>query len=554
MQGAEGPRTLPEAFQRTAAAQPDAVALRAYGSDTALTWGAYATHVRRIAGGLAALGVRRGDTLALMLTNRPEFHLAEAGASHLGATTFSVYNTSSVEQIGHLLNHTGAQVIVTERQFTKLVKAAAAGTVRHILVVEDGDLERLDPRPDFDFEATWRAVDPDDVLCLIHTSGTTGPPKAAEHTHRGALAMAADIAGAFPMRDDDIALSYLPAAHVADRFLNQYFAMLHGVEVVTLADASRLARAMAEIRPTTFAAVPRIWEKLHLGVQDMLAADPKLAAAVEAGTEPVLTTLRTRLGLGRMRWALSGAAAIAPDAYAFLQRLGVPVSEVWGMSECGLATGVPPEQARIATVGKPFPSVETKVTDGGELLIRTPFRMKGYRGDPQRTAALFDEDGWLHTGDVVTVDDDGYVRIVDRVKELIINAAGKNMSPTNIENVIISTSPLIGGVLAVGDARPYNVALIALEPATAAARAAQFGLDPDPALLAVDERIVAEVQAGVDAGNTRLSRVEQIKRFAVLPSYWLPGGDELTPTMKLKRRPIQVKYAAEIAELYAAER
>ncbi|MFI7099299.1 AMP-binding protein [Streptomyces sp. NPDC050161] len=553
MQGAEGPRTLPEAFQRTAAVRPDAVALRAYGSDTALTWGAYATHVRRIAGGLAALGVRRGDTLALMLTNRPEFHLAEAGASHLGATTFSVYNTSSVEQIGHLLNHAGAHIIVTERQFTELVKAAA-GSVKHILVVEDGDLERLNPRPDFDFEATWRAVDPDDVLCLIYTSGTTGPPKAAEHTHRGALAMAEDIAGAFPMRDDDVALSYLPAAHVADRFLNQYFAMLHGVEVVTLADASRLAPALAEIRPTTFAAVPRIWEKLHFRVQGMLAADPQLAAAFASGTEPALATLRTRLGLDRMRWALSGASSIAHDSYTFLQRLGVPVSEVWGMSECGLAMGVPPEQARIATVGKPFPSVETKVSDGGELLIRTPFRMKSYRGDPERTATLLDKDGWLHTGDVAAVDDDGYVRIVGRVKELIINAAGKNMSPLNIENAIISTSPLIGGVVAVGDARPYNVALIALEPATAAARAAQFGLAPDPALLAVDERILAEVQAGVDAGNTRLSRVEQIKRFAVLPSYWLPGGDELTPTMKLKRRPIQVKYAAEIEELYAAER
>ncbi|MEV0265739.1 AMP-binding protein [Streptomyces sp. NPDC050617] len=553
MQGAEAPRTLPEAFQRTAVVRPDAVALRAYGIDTALTWGAYATHVRRIAGGLAALGVRRGDTLALMLTNRPEFHLAEAAASHLGAPTFSVYNTSSVEQIGHLLNHAGAHVIVTERQFTELVKGAA-GTVKQILVVEDGDLERLSPRPDFDFEATWRAVTADDVLCLIYTSGATGPPKAAEHTHRGVLAMAEDIAGAFPMRNDDIALSYLPAAHVADRFLNQYFAMLHGVEVVTLADASRLAPALAEIRPTTFAAVPRIWEKLHVRVQGMLAADPQLAAAFAAGTEPALATLRTRLGLDRMRWALSGAAAIVPDTWAFLRRLGVPVSEVWGMSECGLAMGVPPEQARIATVGIPFPTVETKVSDGGELLIRTPFRMKCYRGDPERTATLFDEDGWLHTGDAVTVDDDGYVRIVGRVKELIINAAGKNMSPINIENAIIGTSPLIGSVVAVGDARPYNAALIALDPATAATRAAQFGLAPDPALLAIDERIVAEVRAGVDAGNTRLSRVEQIKRFVVLPSYWLPGGDELTTTMKLKRHPIHVKYAAEIEELYAAER
>ncbi|RSN55054.1 long-chain fatty acid--CoA ligase [Amycolatopsis sp. WAC 04182] len=543
------PLTFPEAFQRTVSVKPDAISLHTVDDSPDLTWRAYGEAVRRIAGGLAALGVHRGQTVATMLTNRPEFHLSETAASHLGATTFSIYNTSSPEQIGYLLGHAGTRVVICERQFADRIRAAG-GPVEHLLIVEDGDLDRLEPSPGFDFEASWRSVRPDDVLCLIYTSGTTGPPKGVEHTHRGVLALAKSFSSPFPLGDDDMGISYLPAAHVADRFLNHYFAMRYGVAVTPVADLRQLPAALAAARPTTFAGVPRIWEKIKLGLEMRLQADPGLAAGFQAGEPQVLAAVRAQLGLDKLRWALSGAAAIPPDVYAFLERLGLPVSEAWGMSECGLGIGAPPAQARAGTVGTPLPGLETRLTEDGELLARGPFLMKGYRDDPARTAEAIDPEGWLHTGDIVTVADDGHITIIDRKKELIINAGGKNMSPTNIENAIGSGSPLIGPMMVIGDNKPYNVALITLDPDVAAAFGEKLGLEPDPGVLVKDERIRLAVQDAVDAGNAKLSRAEQIKQFALLPAFWEPGGDEITPTMKVRRKPITQKYASEIAELY----
>lgn len=543
------PRTLPEAFQRTVARQPDAVALRAAGDEAGITWREYGETVRRIAGGLAALGVRRGDTVATMLVNRPEFHLSETAAAHLGATTYSVYNTNPPEQIGYLLNHAATRVVITEQQYAAALRASGA-PVEHLLVVEDGDLDRLEPGPGFDFDAAWQSVRPDDVLCLIYTSGTTGPPKGVEHTHRGILGLGDSFTAVWPMAGDDVSVSYLPTAHLADRAINHYFAIRHGVRVVSVPDLRQLAATLPQVRPTIFAAVPRVWEKTKHGADLKLEADPQLAAAFEAGVPEVLAGIRAALGLDRVRWALSGSAAIPPHVFAFLAKLGIPVAECWGMSECGIGTGTTPAEARVGTVGKPLPGIETRVADDGELLVRGALLMKGYRDDPVRTAEAIDSDGWLHSGDIVSVDKEGYFSVVDRKKELIISAGGKNMSPSNIEHAIVSGSTLIGSVVAIGDSRPYNVALITLDPDAAAAFGAQLGIDPDPAVLAKDERVRQEVQSAVDAGNAQLARVEQIKRFTVLPSYWEPGGDELTPTMKLKRRAIADKYAIDIDQLY----
>lgn len=544
------PRTFPEAFQQTVAAWPDRVALRDAESGESWTWERYATEVERIAGGLAGLGLRHGDTFAAMLANRPEFNLTETAASHLGATTFSIYNTSSVEQVRYLLEHADARVMVTERQFVEQIRAAG-GQVEHLLVVEDGDVDALRPQTGFDFGGGWRAVTPEDVLCLIYTSGTTGPPKGVEHTHRGGLAMAEAVGAFYPASSSDSMLSYLPSAHAADRFFTHYFGMLAGFETISLGDARRLAAVLPEVRPTLFAAVPRIWERIKLGVEQRLGADPTLQAAFEAGNEQVAGGIRAALGLDRLRWALSGAAAIPPEHFAFLQRLGIPVSEMWGMSECGMGTGAPPEQARQGTVGFAPPGVELRFAEDGELLLRAPSLMRGYRNEPEQTAAAIDADGWLHSGDVATVDAEGYVRIVDRKKELIIGAGGKNLSPSNIEFAVSAQSPLVGSVVAIGDGRPYVVALITLDPEAAAAFAAAAGVTNDPAVLAKDERVRQIVQASVDAGNARLARVEQVKRFAILPAYWEPGGDEMTPTMKIKRQPVATKYAAVIDELYA---
>ncbi|MGZ6780887.1 MAG: AMP-dependent synthetase/ligase, partial [Mycobacterium sp.] len=268
-----------------------------------------------------------------------------------------------------------------------------------------------------------------------------------------------------------------------------------------------------------------------------------------------LGRMRRGIGLDEVRLAITGAAPIAAETLAFLLGLGLPVCEVWGMSELSAAATMNrPDDIRVGTVGKPMAQTEVRLADDGELLARGPGLMKGYHNDPQKTAQAVDDEGWMHTGDIGTIDRDGYVRIVDRKKELIINSAGKNMSPSNIENHLIAVCPLVGSVVAIGDAQPFVVALITLDPDTAAAYAKRLGIDPSPAALAAHPDIRAAVQAGVDKANAKLARVEQIKYFRILPNFWDPGGDELTPTMKLKRKPIAEKYASEIDQLYTNAR
>ncbi|MET0418792.1 MAG: AMP-dependent synthetase/ligase [Actinoplanes sp.] len=543
------PRTFPEAFQQTVAAHPDAVALRTPDDTISLTWAQYAGEVRRIAGGLAALGLRRGDTFVAMLTNRPEFNLTEVAASHLGATTFSIYNTSSPEQINYLLTHSEAKIGVCERQFVDQIKDSGA-PLDHLLIVEDGDLDRLAPAPGFDFEAAWRAVQPDDLLCLLYTSGTTGPPKGVEHTHRGWLRLIDAVATVWPMEAGDTAISYLPSSHSGDRFYRHYYPIVRGAQVTCVADTAQLPGVIAQVHPTTFAAVPRMWEKLKAAVERQLLSDAPAAAAFEAGDPQVLDAIREKTGFDRLKWALTGTAAIPDHVYAFWQKLGLRVVVGWGMTECGLGTASTASESKIGTIGKAVPGAEARLAEDGELLVRMPWMMRGYRKDPARTADALDSDGWLYSGDLATVDDDGVYTIVGRKKELIVNSGGKNMSPDTIEHAIAAGSPLIGPVLAFGDDRPYNVALVTLDREAAAVFAARAGLETDPAVLAADERVLREIQASVDAGNRKLSRIEQIKKLVVLPTFWDPGGDEVTLTMKLKRRPIAKKYEDEIDALY----
>jgi long-subunit acyl-CoA synthetase (AMP-forming) len=587
----EAAKTLCETFQRTVAAAPAAVALRSSDDSVRLTWRQYANRVRTIAAGLAALGVRRGDTVGLMLTNRPEFHLVDTAALHLGAAPFSIYNTLAPEQISYLFGNAGNTVVVCEQQFLEQIRKAQPGTaVEHIVCVDGAgddvitlaDLE-ANPAPGFDFEASWRAVGPDDLLTIIYTSGTTGPPKGVELTHANMLAELDATTGIVPSGLGDVVISYLPDAHVANRWGAHYQSMFTGMEIVTLADLKQLITVLPRIRPTFFGAVPQVWYKLKAGIEAQLAAEQspvkkKLAQwALDAGRRKVqldvrhervplalavqhrvadalvLGKVRAALGLDRVRIAASGAAAIDPDALEFVLALGIPCCELWGMSELSCAATMnPPDAIRIGTVGTAVKGVELSLAEDGELLVRGPLVMKGYRNDPEKTAETVDADGWLHTGDIATIDDDGYVRIVDRKKELIINAAGKNMSPANIEGAIKVACPLAGSAVAIGDDRPYVVALITLDPDVATAFAAAHGItDTSPAALAADPAIRAAVDAGIKAANERLSRVEQIKKFTILPYFWEPGGDEVTPTMKLKRRPISAKYAADIEALYA---
>lgn len=534
-------RTLCEAFQATAARMPAAVALRSADTGAELTWGQYAERVRRIAAGLAALGVGRGDTVALMMVNRIEFHPCDAAVLHLGATPFSLYNTSSPEQLAYVFSNARNDVVITERQFLDRVRAAArlGRAPGHVVCVDGGaagelTLEGLerggDPR--FDFEASWRAVEPGDVATLIYTSGTTGPPKGVELTHGGVLAQCRAVAQVLPMRAGATITSYLPSAHAADRWSSHYNQMVYGLRVVSVADARRIAAVLPEIRPELWGGVPRIFEKLVAGLRATGITDPSSL------TEEARAQVRAKIGLDRAEWIICGAAPLARQVHEFLVALGLPIVELYGLSECTcVVTVCCPAEARIGTVGRALPGVQLRLAQDGELLVRGPIVMRGYRADPQRTAEVLDPDGWLHTGDLAEIDDEGYVRIVGRKKELIINAAGKNMSPANIEEQLKSSSPLIAHAVCIGDGRPYNVALIVPDPDTAGA---------------LDRRTLQdEIGRAVTRANGRLSRVEQIKRFRVLSDTWLPGGDELTPTMKLRREAIARKYAAVIEELYA---
>jgi long-chain acyl-CoA synthetase len=544
--------TLCEAFQLTAAVFADEVALRTPGGDTEISWREYAERAARVAAGLADLGIERGDTVALMLTNRPEFHVADCGGMHLGATTFSVYNTSSPEQIEYLLSDAANRVIVTEQAFLDRVLAAREGTAVEHVVVVDGDggdltLAELESRgdPRFDFEAAWRAVEPGDVLTLIYTSGTTGPPKGVQLTHANLMFELRSLQEMTPVTPGGRIISFLPAAHIADRWSGHYTPMTHGFTITDCADPTQLLAVAAEVRPTVFGAVPRVWEKLRAALETQLPPGPPFPDEVGAG-------VRAKLGLENVEWFVVGAAPIPPEVLEFFAGLGIPISEVWGMSETtAIATLNPREALKAGMVGRAIPGVEVRLADDNEILVKGPNVMKGYRNMPDKTAETIDAEGWLHTGDVGEMDGDGYLRIVDRKKELIINAAGKNMSPANIESALKAASPLIGQACVIGDRRPYNVALIVLDPDAAGAFAAEQDLDTDAlGSIAATETVIAAVAEGVRAANERLSRVEQVKKFKLLDEEWLPGGDELTPTMKLKRKPIGEKYADEIEALY----
>ena len=580
-----------EAFQRAAAVDPDAVALRTPGDTQTLTWREYAADVRRVAAGLHGIGIRHGDTVALMMANRIEFYPLEVGAQHLGATSFSVYNTLPAEQLTYVFGNAGTKVVICEQQYVDRIRASGTKLEQIICIdgAPDGALSLDDlyaaAEDDFDFDATWRSVQPDDVITLIYTSGTTGNPKGVEMTHTNLLFEAHALAAVLDVRPDDRATSYLPSAHIADRIMALYNQELYGILVTVISDVREIASALPDARPTIWAAVPRVWEKLKAAIefavgheqdetkrqalQWALSVAAKRAAALVAG-EPlpdevaaewaqaddlVLSKLREKLGLDKLRWAVSGAAPIPRETMAFFVGIGIPIAEVWGMSELSCVASVShPREARLGSVGKLLPGLESKIAEDGEYLVRGPLVMKGYRKEPAKTAEAIDADGWLHTGDILDSDADGFLRIVDRKKELIINAAGKNMSPANIENAIKAACPMIGAMVTIGDARPYNTALLVFDADSVGPHAADLGLaDASPAALACHPEMLAKISAGVAAGNENLSRVEQIKRFRVLPTLWEPGGDEITLTMKLKRRPIAAKYATEIEELYVSE-
>ncbi len=583
--------TIAEAFRITAAQRVDDVAIRTKGDQFTITWGELRRRVDDLAGGLAKLGLGRGETIALMLSNRPEFHICDLAAMMLGATPFSIYNTYTPEQIEYVVSDAGARILICERQYLPQVLEARRGLpeLEHVIVVDGeprvGTLMLSDvesSNPDFDVEASVAQIQPTDVLTLIYTSGTTGPPKGVQLIHRNLLAACEGLDELIEFPADGRVISWLPAAHVAERNAHHYLPIVYGLQITCCDDPRQVLAYLPEVRPSWFFAVPRIWEKLKAGLETMIASQPEeqresmqaaldaairkvrleqagepvpaeLAEHVAAADAEIFAGLRKTLGLDQVEAINVGAAPTPVEVLEFFHAIGLPLAELWGMSEtCGAGSVNPPGKIKIGTVGPPAPGIEIKLDADGEVLVKSDVVMLGYRNLPEKTAEAFTEDGWLRTGDIGAFDEDGYLSIIDRKKELIINAAGKNMSPANIEATVKSASPLIGQVCCIGDRRPFNSALIVLDPDFAPLWAAQQGIE-DTSLesLAREERVRAAVQAGVDEANAKLARVEQIKRFTIIEGDWLPGGEELTPTMKLKRKPIAACYSELIEEMYA---
>ena len=583
--------TLGEALRRTAINHPDIVAVRTVDDTVSLTWSELLRRVEDVAGGLAKLGVGHQDTVAILLGNRPEFHVVDLAAAMLGATPFSIYETYPPEDIRYLIRDAGAKVAIVERAHLEAMLEAWQDVpeLEHVIVTDaesppGGTVSLAEvegSNPGFDAVQARANISPDDLVTLIYTSGTTGPPKGVQLSHRNVMAAAQTVEQVIAFAPGGRVISWLPAAHIAERMAHHYIPVIYAGTITCCPNPREVLGYLPQVRPTWFFAVPRIWEKLKAGLEAMQASQPEeqrrpvqealqaatervrlrqrgapvppeLEARVARADEQMFSKLRQMLGLDLVAAVNVGAAPTPVEVLEFFHALGIELAELWGMSEtCGVGTCNRPGEVKIGTVGPPSPGVELKLGPDGEVLVRGESVMLGYRHAPDRTAEALDPDGWLHTGDIGSIDADGFVTIVDRKKEIIINSAGKNMSPANIEARLKTASPLIAQAVCIGDGRPYNTALIVLDPDFAPQWAAQQGI-PATALedLAHDDRVSAAVNAAIGEANQHLPRVEQIKKLTIVPGDWLPGGDELTPTMKLKRAPIAAKYAAEIDAMY----
>jgi long-subunit acyl-CoA synthetase (AMP-forming)/cation diffusion facilitator CzcD-associated flavoprotein CzcO len=587
-------RSICDLFDATTRTYADAPALRSTDSEFTLTYRQYREAVADIAAALHVRGVRRGDVVPMMFDNRPEFHLVDAAVMHLGATSCSIYNTSPIADIEYVLANSAAKLAICEEVYAAKLVTAAAPTCEIVCTASgvDGtsaldELERPAPA-EFDFEATWHAVGPDDVLTLIYTSGTTGTPKGVELTHAAMIAELELSSEVLDFRPGDRVPSAMPMAHAAQRWGTHYAGMAFGLDVTCVDDVAALLPALVRIRPQIWGTVPRILEKMTAGLQAKFAAEtdlkrraavswaleigyavvaarkahgdaalsPELAAAYADADGRILSGIRRSLGLDQLRWMVVGAAPTPPHVMDFMSALGINLVEVWGMSELGaVATVNAAGVSKAATVGKPLRDIEVRLGADGEVFVRGPILMRGYRGDPRKTAEAVDSDGWLATGDVGAIDADGYLSITDRKKELIVNAAGKNISPLRIEAALKAACPLIGAAVAIGDGRPFITALIVLDPEATTMYAARHGIATagfDE--LVDDDRIRHVIDDAVTAANAQVSRVEQIKRHVLIGDVWMPGGPELTPTLKLRRKKIAERYAGDIEAMYSEAR
>ncbi|MEO8745385.1 MAG: AMP-dependent synthetase/ligase [Candidatus Dormiibacterota bacterium] len=560
-----------------------------------LSWRGYRDDVAAVTLALRSLGFGAGQFGLIMARNAPEHVIADLGIVHSGGAAISVYNTLAPEQIEYVANHSEATVAFVEDEgFLEKFLSIRSLTphLRHLVLVrgkapagvmswdelmsKGRAMFTADPAA---FEASWRAVGPEDTTSLIYTSGTTGPPKGVVYSHNNIVWTLESLRRFWDLGPRTL-VSYLPLAHVAERFTSQWGGMFYGHDVWLCPDPNLLLVYLNEAHPTEFVGVPRVWEKLMAGLQAGLAAEPDeqkrqmaqgaLSMAIEAyrlrrdgqsvpaeleavveRAQPLFMLLRSKVGLERCTVPVTSTAPCRPEVHEFWAAIGMPLYEVWGMSELtGPATAVPMADHKAPSIGKPIAGVEVRLADDGEILVRGGNVMVGYYREPGKTADIIDTEGWVHSGDIGSLGTDGQFRIVDRKKELIITSAGKNISPANLE-ALAKSSPIIGQAVAIGDGRKFISVLVVLDPQVTPLWAKAHGVAATSmAELSDHATVVDEVRRALTVANGHVSRVEQFKRFTILPGEWTPESEELTPTMKLKRRVIHSKYQPEIDAMY----
>jgi long-chain acyl-CoA synthetase len=585
-------QTVPKLFLQTIAEHGDLVVLRWKDATDAwheMTFNELGDQVARAAAGLAAAGLGKGDRLLLMVRNRPEFHVLDTAALFLGATPVSIYNSSSPEQIEYLANDAAVKLAVVEdRGFYEAVSKVRQEipSLEKIVIVDDDETgadltyEALLATEPLDLVAAAETASPDDLATLIYTSGTTGPSKGVMLDHRNVCWTLECLAEAFEIEDmaGKRIVSYLPMAHIAERMTSHYQTLARGLEVTCCPDPTLFAAYAGEVHPHLMFGVPRVWEKIYSGVQAALAADPEKEKAVREAVEaaaPIaekitwgtaskeeietyefldavaFSTIRELVGLDQLEAAITGAAPIPADLLAWFRTIGVPLSEIYGLSETTGPMTWAPYKVKPGSVGYACPGVEVKLGDDGEVLCRGGNVFRGYLNQEGKTAEVLDADGWFASGDIGELDEDGYLKIVDRKKELIVTAGGKNLSPANLE-AALKMMPLVGQAIAIGDQRPFVSALVVLDPDVAPQWAANNGIEfATLEALADEPAVVAEIESGLNDVMAGFNNAERVKKVKILGEEWLPDTDLLTPTSKLKRRGIHTHYADEIEALYA---
>ncbi len=587
-------QTVPMRFLSTVADHGDKVALRWKNADDSwseMTYTEMAATTARVAAGLRSVGVDKGDMVMLMFKNNHEFHIVDLACLFLGATPVSIYNSSSTEQIVYLCNDAGASIAVVEDKpffdvFSKarpeLAKLEKLG-VCHTEGVSEADFnygQLLESEP-LDLEAELGNASPDDLATLIYTSGTTGPSKGVMLTHYNVCWTVESMLDMMVFPDGPAGqriISYLPMAHIAERMMGFYQAIFVGYEVTCCPDPRDIATYAGATKPNLMFGVPRVWEKIYAGVNAALSADPEKAKAVGEALEaagPIaekmtlgtaskeeietyefldavaFSTIRELVGLDQLICAVTGAAPIPAEMMSWYRTIGVPLSEVYGLSETSGPLTWEPTRVKSGFVGRAIPGLDLRLGEDGEVQCRGGNVFQGYLNQAEKTAEVLDDEGWFSTGDIGVIDDEGYLKIVDRKKELIITAGGKNLSPSNLESSL-KMIPLVGQAIAIGDQRPFVSALCVLDPEYAATWAASKGIEySSMEELADHPDVQAEIDACLEDAMASFNNAERVKKVKVLGDEWMPDTDLLTPTSKLKRRGIHTRFQAEIEALYA---